>query len=182
MLVYFIVILAIAARFVPHMPNFAPITALAIFSGAYMSKKQALGVTLAARLVSDVFLGFFAWPLMIAVYACHAVGVLLGAWIQKKSSQQAETGAVFGISRSLKIVASSLFASVLFFLVTNFAFFYPTYSHSWAGIMQAYVNGLPFFRGTFTGDLVYVAAFFGAYEFVQFGVRQKSKPHEKLAS
>ena len=85
MLIYAIIFLAVIARFIPHMPNFAPITALAIFSGANLGWKKSVVLTLAVRLISDIFLGFFAWPLMIAVYASHLVGVLFGLWIRNSN-------------------------------------------------------------------------------------------------
>ena len=87
MLIYIIIFLAINCRaFIPHMPNFAPITALAIFSGANLGWKKSVGMTLAVRFISDIFLGFFSWPLMVAVYASHLVGVLFGLWIKKTTS------------------------------------------------------------------------------------------------
>lgn len=86
MFIYFVIIAAVLARFIPHMPNFAPITALANFSAATLGWKKSVGLTLAARLVSDSYLGFFSWPLMLAVYASHLFGVLLGGWIGKSTS------------------------------------------------------------------------------------------------
>lgn len=164
MIIYFVILVAVAARFVPHMPNFAPITALAIFSGAYLPSRQAIGITLAARFISDIFLGFFSWPLMVAVYASHLVGMALGVWIRQS-----------GNYRWVKILGSSLGAAVLFFLVTNFAFFYSTYDHTISGIMLAYTNGLPFFRGTLLGDMGYSLALFGAYDLARYFANQKPK-------
>jgi hypothetical protein len=164
MLIYIIIILAISARFVPHMPNFAPITALAIFSAANMDWKKSVGLTLVVRFASDAFLGFFSWPLMLAVYASHLVGVLFGLWIKKGESY-----------RWLKIVGSSLGASAVFFFVTNFAFFYSGYSHNISGILLAYTNGLPFLRGTVLGDLSYTLALFGSLALVKVLVRSRQK-------
>ncbi len=164
MLIYIVIISAVITRFIPHMPNLAPITALAIFSGAYLPKKQAVGITLAARFISDVFLGFFSWPLMAAVYASHLVGVLFGFWIKKNENH-----------RWTKIFTSSLGVSLIFFLVTNFAFFYGTYDHNLTGIIAAYTNGLPFFRGTLLGDLGYTSVLFGSFEFVKWFLSQRSK-------
>lgn len=153
MIIYLLVVfVAVLARFVPHIPNFAPVTALAIFSAVYLPKKQAVIIPLAARLVSDLFIGFFAWPLMVAVYASHLFGVLFGLWIKRSAS-----------ARGLKIAVSALGASLLFFAVTNFAFFYPQYPHNLTGIIQAYAAGLPFLRGTILGDMTYTLALFGAY-------------------
>ncbi|MDE2311484.1 MAG: hypothetical protein KGJ93_00135 [Patescibacteria group bacterium] len=145
------------------MPNFAPVTALAIFSAATLGWKKSVGITLAARFVSDLYLGFFAWPLMVAVYASHLVGVLFGLWIKKADNH-----------RWLKIIGSSLGASMIFFAVTNFAFFYGTYTHDLVGIVQAYSNGLPFLRGTMLGDLGYTVALFGAYQAAQILARSRS--------
>lgn len=166
MIIYLIIILAVITRFIPHLPNFAPITALAIFSAAYLPKKQAVVIPLAARFVSDVFLGFFSWPLMVAVYASHLVGVLFGLWIKSAKSH-----------RWIKIIFSSLGASLIFFLVTNFAFLYSFYPHSWQGIMQSYINGLPFFRGTLVGDLSYTLALFGTYNLVKQLVQKRESKH-----
>ncbi len=138
------------------MPNFAPVTALAIFSAVYLPKKQAITIPLAVRFVSDIFLGFFAWPLMVAVYLSHLVGVFFGWWIRQNKNH-----------RWLKILGSSVGASIIFFLVTNFAFLYPSYPHNFFGIIQSYINGLPFLRGTLMGDLFYSVALFGGYALVR---------------
>lgn len=156
MIVYLLIIfVAILARFVPHIPNFAPVTALAIFSAVYLSKKQAVIIPLAVRLVSDLFIGFFAWPLMIAVYASHLLGVLFGLWTKRKAS-----------GRWPRIVVSALGSSLVFFIITNFAYLYPQYPHNLTGITQAYAAGLPFLRGTILGDMTYTLALFGAYNLV----------------
>ena len=162
-MIYLIIILAIITRFIPHMPNFAPITALAIFSAANMGWKKSVGITLAARFISDIFLGFFAWPLMVAVYAAHLAGVLLGVWIKNSPK-----------NHWLKIAGSSVGASVVFFLLTNFALLYgAAYPHSLTGIIQSYVNGLPFLRGTLMGDLSYTLALFGSFELVKYFLANK---------
>ncbi len=185
-MIYFIIILAIIARFIPHMPNFASITALAIFSAATLDWKKAAGLTLAARFISDLFLGFFSWPLMLAVYASHLAGILFGVWIRTSlnpSSARREMGPSLSFFKErqgevikwIKIVGSSIAASMLFFFVTNFAFFYSEYPHNISGIILAYMNGLPFLRGTMAGDLGYTAALFGVYEIVGYIVRAKSR-------
>jgi uncharacterized membrane-anchored protein YitT (DUF2179 family) len=153
---YFIILLAVVSRFVPHMANFAPLTAIAMFAAYHLDWKKAAGLTFVARLVSDLFLGFFSWPLMLAVYLSHLAGVFLGTWMKKSES--------FG---GVKILSASLSGSIIFFLLTNFAFLYSQYPHNLSGVIQAYVNGLPFFRGTLLGDLFYSFALFGGYEFAR---------------
>jgi len=51
------IIFALAlARLMPHMPNFAPITAMALFGGVYLEKRYAFVVPLVAMLISDYLL------------------------------------------------------------------------------------------------------------------------------
>jgi hypothetical protein len=166
-LAYLILILAIASRFVPHMANAAPITALAIFAAAYLPARRATFVVLLVRFVSDVFLGFFAWPLMVAVYAAHLFGILLGLWIKNSG----------GSLRWGKIILSGALSSAVFFFVTNFAFLYaPTeYPHTLPGVLLAYTNGLPFLRGTLLGDVGYTLGLFVLYALASYFVSSRAK-------
>ena len=51
---------AAALRLVPHPPNFSPIDAMALFSGAYLGRRWlAFAAPLAALLLSDAVLGFY---------------------------------------------------------------------------------------------------------------------------
>lgn len=160
-MIYFIILLAIAARFIPHMPNFAPITALAIFSAVYLPKRQALLIPLGARFISDLFLGFFAWPLMVAVYASHMFGFLLGLWVKKSAEDTS--------SRWLKIGSAGFVSALLFFLVTNLVVFYQGYyPQNFAGQLLSYTNALPFLRGTLIGDVSYTLGLFGSFAMVRY--------------
>ena len=52
------VLAAAACRLLPHPPNFAPVTAMALFAGATLADRRlALVVPLAAMLTSDLALG-----------------------------------------------------------------------------------------------------------------------------
>jgi hypothetical protein len=153
-----VVALAAVSRLIPHLNNASIITALAIFAAVYLPKKQAFALPLAARLLSDILLGFFPFQQMIAVYAAHIVGFFLGLWIKGSSEKP--------VAKWVKIAASGAVSAAVFFLITNFAFLYPTpqYTHDLSGIALAYAYGLPFLRGTALGDIGYTVALFGAYE------------------
>ena len=58
-----------------------------------------------------------------------------------------------------------LAGSVLFFLVTNFGAWLasPVYPRSGAGLLQAYIAGVPFFQWTLLGTLAYAAILFGGF-------------------
>lgn len=149
------ILTSVVARLLPHPPNFAPIAALALFAGVYASRlsKWYLLAPIAAMLVSDVFVGFYEWEIMAAVYvsffAVALIGVLLGKY------KHAGT-----------IVLGSLTGSMLFYLATNFAVwaFSGMYAPTLDGILLSYVMALPFFKFTLLGDLFYAGVFFGAYE------------------
>ena len=113
-------------------------------------------------LISDLFIGFYEWPLMIAVYGCFALTGLLGALIKKHKSVET-------------VLFGSIIASVLFFLATNWAVwqFSPWYAKSWSGLIQCYTLALPFFRNTLLSDIFYVAVLCGAYEAVLAGAKTK---------
>lgn len=153
MIYLIIIITAVLARLVPHAWNFAPVTAVAIVAAVYLNKKTAIGLTFAVRLISDAIIGFFSWPLMAAVYLSHLFGVLMGSWVRRKKSVG-------------RVLVAPAISALVFFLVTNLAFLYPNYTHDWSGIISAYVNGLPFLRGTLLGDIIYTVALVGGFEAV----------------
>ncbi len=51
-----IIVAAVGLRLIPHLPNFAPIGAMALFGGAYLNKKYALLIVFGALMISDYLL------------------------------------------------------------------------------------------------------------------------------
>ena len=152
---FILITLGIAARFLPHPANFAPIGAIAIFSGLYLPKKWGVILPLGAMFFSDIFIGFYALPIMLSVYAGFALMALLGLMVRKnKKLSTALSGAILG--------------SVIFYLMTNGAVwaFGSLYPHTAAGLLQSYFMAIPFFRNSLLGDLFYTGALVGAYETV----------------
>lgn len=156
------VLMGVSLRLIPHPSNFAPIGALALFGGVYLSRKIALILPLAAMVISDIFIGFYEIRLMTFVYGSFLLCVVLGFWLKQHKKWQT-------------VLGSSLLASLIFFLLTNFAVwaFTPWYAKTFSGIIQCYLMALPFFRNTLLGDLFYVIFFFGAYEMVEVWIRKK---------
>lgn len=156
MLALLLVILGAAMRLMPHFANFTPIAAVALFGGVYLKRSYALAIPLAALFISDVVIGFDSWHSRLTVYGSFLLVALIGLAIRNKKSL-------------LTVVSGSVGGSVVFYLVTNFAYFYPPtmYPHTMEGVLRSYYNALPFFRGTLLGDLFYVSLLFGAYELAQ---------------
>lgn len=129
--------------------NFTAVGALAIFAGAQFSdKKLAFIMPIGAMALSDVFLGN-GFSLM--VYGAFVAMVLCGFMIRNKIN-------------TMNVVLASFISAFVFYLITNFAFFYPTlYTQDLNGIMASYTAALPFFRNMVIGNLVYSAVLFGSF-------------------
>lgn len=161
------IILATALfRLVPHWPNFTPIAALALFGAATFERKWlGLVAPLAAMLLSDALIGFHGS--MGAVYLSFSLTWLLGVWaLTSRRSGKLTVG---------RVAAASVTASVLFFLITNFAVWHGStfYPQTGAGLITCYVSGLAFYNGTsfflngLAGDLFFSALLFGGYYLLQ---------------
>ena len=64
--------------------------------------------------------------------------------------------------------------SISFFVISNFAVWlvWNMYPMSWAGLAACYEAGLPFFRNTFAGDMLFTAMFFSVPAIVK--LREKA--------
>ena len=71
------------------------------------------------------------------------------------------------------LVTCSLAMSLLFFLTTNLGvwLWFNTYERSVAGLLQCYVQALPFFRYTLSGDLIFACLLFGSHAFAMHYLR-----------
>ncbi|MFA6017057.1 MAG: DUF6580 family putative transport protein [Patescibacteria group bacterium] len=156
-----IVLLAVVARLIPHAPNFAPIGGLALFSGSNFKNKIAILIPLSAMFISDIFLGFH--KTIPYVYASFVIIALIGGLIKNGKWQS--------------ILKASLVSSVLFFLITNFGVWATgtMYQKNFAGLMQSYAFGIPFFRNTLISDLFYSFSFFYGYRLLSNFVFKKQK-------
>lgn len=159
-----LVVFGMALRILPHEPNFAPIGAIALFAAVYLTRGYAMLLPLAALFVSDFFIGFTSWQTHLSVYASFLLAGGIGLLVKKKKNVAT-------------IVGGSLAGAVVFYAITNFAFFYPPvmYPHDLSGIMASYYNALPFFRNTLFSNLFYTGLLFGAYELALALSRQRAK-------
>ncbi|MFI5222447.1 MAG: DUF6580 family putative transport protein, partial [Bacteroidia bacterium] len=149
-------------------PNFAPIGAIALFAGAYLSKRYlAFLVPVLAMLFSDALMGFDGWFYMtqtISVYAAFLLITALGLTMQKNKS-------IF------RVAGMSLTSSVLFFVVTNLFVWAEGFVHhpelyplNAAGLIQCYTAAIPFFDKTLAGDVFYNAILFGGFYLLQINI------------
>lgn len=184
MLAVLIIVGGILLRLSPHLPNFAPISAIALFGGVYFSKRFALLVPFLAIIISDYLLLYinpFSYPMVnfsqvhpisemfhattLYVWTSFLISGLIGIWIRNKIKPS-------------NIIKASFLASLQFFIITNFGVWAGgMYSRDLNGLLESYIMGLPFFKLTMLGDLFYTGIFFGSFELVQ-RVSQKYLPEK----
>lgn len=168
LLLLMLVTIGIVGRFLPHLWNATPIVAIALFAGVYLGARYAIILPLVVMLVTDFFIGFYQFEMMLAVYGSFVLIGLIGYVIRKLKSAPV-------------VILSTMMSSILFYLVTNWAVwqFSPLYQKTLAGLLSSYTLAIPFFRYMFFGDLVYVAVLFGAYELV---MAKKFNLNKKITS
>ena len=138
--------------------NVALFGAVGLFAAARVGLWSAMVVTLFAKLVSDL-MNYAAhgqdpnylpiWYVLLAFMAYPVCGYLV---------RRTENPLVVG--------GAALLGSGLFFVTTNFVSWVRqdlAYGYTLDGLMQCYTMGLPFYRGTFLGDLFGTMAMFAAH-------------------
>ena len=140
-----IIILAVLSRIIPHPPNFAPITGIALFSSKKINNKL-LGALLPIipLFISDLFIGISF--INIFVYLSYVIIYFLG-------------------SISPKIASKTVFlSSVMFFILTNLGVWYLGYPKNIEGLITCFTLAIPFFVNTILGDLFYSFILFRSYK------------------
>ncbi|MEX1997577.1 MAG: DUF6580 family putative transport protein [Candidatus Andersenbacteria bacterium] len=161
-----LVIFSVAARVSEHIPNVAPIAALALVAGSMVSVPLALALPLVAMFISDTMIGFDQIEITVAVYSCFGLIALLGHLLH-------------GSFRPWRTIGVTVISSVLFYLVTNAAVWWWSgmYARTLDGLILSYLYALPFFRNTLFGDMIFTFSLFLAIQYVPglLGARLSAK-------
>jgi hypothetical protein len=140
-----------------------PFFAWALYSGARLTPRVAVPLTLGVFFLSDAVLYFGSHiPPNYVFYACLAASLVVGRAFLRRSQSP------------VWVVTGSLVSYAFFFLVTNFAAWaepaLPEYSpRSVQTLLLAYEKGLEFLRmqpGHLIGDLVFGLGLFGAHAYL----------------
>jgi len=129
-------VLAVITRLLPHPPNVAPITGIALFAGySFNDKRMAFLLPLVCMFITDIFLGFHM--IMPFVYLAF-----MGISYMGINSEKIGNGTI-------------LKSSTLFFVLTNLGVWLMGYPHTIQGLITCYTLALPFFVNTILGDLFF---------------------------
>ena len=154
LLIASIIFLVSLTRLVPHLPNFTPVLALAIFGGAYLPNRIiALSLPILAMFLSDLIIGFHSQ--IYAVYVTIIVLSLLGNMIKTKNIKNL---AIIGFAGSL-----------IFFMITNFSVWLSggLYPLTIDGLLECYIMAIPFFHNTLISTLLFLGILFFGYTFAE---------------
>ncbi|MFT3933449.1 MAG: hypothetical protein QM726_07545 [Chitinophagaceae bacterium] len=166
-----LIVIAALYRIIPNRPwGFAPQIAMAVFGGAVIKdRKWAFALPVFSMFLSDLlYQGLYSAGITSIYgfydgqwlnYVLFALMVFIGFAIKNKIT-------------IINVVAASLGAAVAFFLLSNFI----TWSglmgaelrglnrpFTFSGLLQAYADGIPFFKGSLEGTLFFAAILFGTH-------------------
>lgn len=144
MVIISLIVLAVASRLLPHPPNFAPITGIALFAAAkFQNKFIVVLLPLVCLFMTDLILGF-GW-INLFVYGAFGLISLMG-FMSKKVKLQ-----------------TVLLSSVVFFVVSNLGVWLLYYPLTIQGLTSCFTLAIPFFTNTLLGDLAYSAVLFYSF-------------------
>jgi hypothetical protein len=135
--------------------NLSVIGALGLFAAARLGFWPAFAFVILAIGLKDAafyFLGNMEpYPLSYLYFAGYAA---IGWLLLRRTESPTRIG------------ATALGTSMLFFLISNFVSWLEQarpYGYSLGGLMDSYAAGIPFYKGTFVGDLLFTGVLFGAH-------------------
>ena len=183
LLAFSCILIGFIYRLIPgHPANFTPVAAMALVGGLYIDRRWiAFLIPIIALYMGDLILnntilrsfypeqtGFILWNKYM-IFNFLAMGLTVGLGILLKNNRT-----------STKMVAGGLFASVVFYLITNLGSWIslPMYPKTGAGLLASYTAGIPFFRSTLIGNMAFAIVFIGSIEMMR--TRLFVKPNKVL--
>jgi Family of unknown function (DUF6580) len=168
---YVMIVLAVLARFIPHIPNFSPVYGVLLFGGAHLSKRESIWFPLVLLGASDYVLNRFVYHMSIGwmeliQLAAFAVIAVVGWTLRRRVTIPGFTLAF-------------LAGPTAFYLISNFGVWlgWHAYPRSWEGLIACYVAAIPFYGYSLASTFLFGGALFGTYEFlvVRYGQRQPAE-------
>jgi hypothetical protein len=155
--------------------GFAPQWAMAVFGGAVIKDKRlAFLFPLLSIFISDTI-----YQLMFQSGATQIWGFYEGQW---SNYLLFASLTVFGLMirkiNWIKIIAASLAAPSAYFLISNFLVWIGGGGYHRPTLLQAYVDGIPFYQMSLVATLVFSGVLFGAYFLIR---NQSLQPKQQLA-
>jgi len=164
--IWYLVILIIVAAVYRVTPlreyGFAPHIAMALFGGAVIKdRKWAFALPLFSMFVSDALYEILYQNGMSSIQGFYS-----GQWLNYLViASVVIVGFFMKRINIVNIFVYSLIAPTWFFLLSNFTVWLgaKTIPQTWAGLMETYTLGVPFYRQSIFATILFSTVFFGAY-------------------
>lgn len=162
---FILVLLAALYRAIPGRPwGFAPQFAMAIFGGAVIAdKKLAFVLPLLSLLISDVL-----YELLYVNGLCEIKGFYEGMWVNYLLfGSLTIIGFYIQPNKIVSIAKGVIAAPTIFFLTSNFITWAGNGGYqrakTFSGLIQAYIDGIPFYNNSLVATVVFSLFLFGTY-------------------
>lgn len=147
----FIVALVSIAHLIPHPFGVSPIGATAMYAGAYGSRRSAWIVPLVPLFIGHLLTGFYDPTVMLFVYAGFALSTIAGRLLSARKNAARFSLAVIG-------------GAVIFYIFSNFSIWLVgMYPPTAAGLLQCYLQGLPYLAASIAANAIYGALIFSLH-------------------
>ena len=157
-MIYVIILLSVLTRFLPHTWNFSPVYGALLFGGAHLKKRESVWFPVALLALSDFLLTTFVYRLHIGwlelVQVAAFASIALIGWVLRR-----------GLTAG-RFSFACFAGPTAFYLISNFGVWleWHTYAPTWAGLMQCYVAGIPFYGYSLLSTYIFSGVLFGTYE------------------
>ncbi len=149
-----LILLTVFWRLGPHIPNFAPVSAVALVLSMTIGWRKSLAITLTIMAISDLAIGGYSG--MQWTWLGFALITVFGYTIRR-------------LQMTWRILGGALGASMIFYIVSNFGTWLSSgmYAPNIAGLVECYVMALPFIKATIVSDLFFTSILLASYEVVK---------------
>jgi hypothetical protein len=150
--------------------DFTPMLAVLLFFGTRVKTKWMWLVAVALLAGTDVFLNLY-------VYHYPLSGDAVISWVWYAGILWFGNALLNEKQSVPRIVGAALTGTFSFFLISNFGtwLFWNMYPKTPAGLLAAYVAGLPFYQNRFAADMIFTAILFGAAALVKSSEARRAR-------
>mgnify|MGYP001824530623 FL=1 len=147
----FVIALATLIHLLPHPFGVSSIGATALYAGANGTRYIWLAPLIPLTLAALIF-GFYEPLVMVFVFGGFALSSFAGKWFLQRKRNYARFGGA---------VATG---AIVFYVASNFGIWLAGYyPQTTAGLVQCYINGLPFLGQSMLADAAFSFILFGAH-------------------
>lgn len=164
-----IVIVGVVARLeFAGLPNVKPMAAMALWVAFCFRSVWLPAIALLIVMgATDLVLGGYDWPIQVSVYGSMLVACWLGSRVRRMSETSSPQPSLQ--STGPRMLVASLIMSTCFYVLTNgMVWACGWYPPSFAGLVDCYVAGIPFYRFTLLGDLAFTTCGLVAWQAIGY--------------